>query len=125
MPAHLSGIFINKESGQVFRFYPDGLFLDCLVREESGQWDGSLLSAWLKREQVLNGVIQGHYTMTGTQIRFSTPGHFGDGRLVDYSGFYKNGKLVLDSLDHNTGRRHRAEEYKKIYPSKLPTTSSG
>jgi hypothetical protein len=112
--SHFSGMFANRETGQVFRFYPDGLFLDCLIRGENGQWDGSMLHAWFKREQILNGVIQGHYTMTGTHICFRTPGHFGDGRLVEYSGSYRNGKLVLDSLDHNTGRHLLHVEYCKI-----------
>jgi len=39
-------------------------------------------------------------------ISFSTPGHFGNGRLINYEGIYKKDKLILKSLNHNTGKKN-------------------
>ena len=60
-------------------------------------------------------VVRGKYSMIGNRISFSTTGHFGDGeRTIEYSGTYLKGKLILDSLDHNTGRRTKGIEYVQL-----------
>ena len=90
---------------QFFRFYEDGTFLDCLIEGIEGTVDGKQIHQWFRREKILSGVLQGTYLLNGKKISFSTPGHFGDGRLIDYRGEYKKDRLLLDSLNHNTGQR--------------------
>jgi hypothetical protein len=114
----IAGIF--RHDNQFFRFYPDGLFLDCLIQvrasEEKGL--GERIDQWFRRDQEVRGVLRGQYSMTGKRIQFSTPGHFGDGkRLVEYSGTQRKVVLVLDSLDHNTGRRTKAVEFMRVAES--------
>ena len=98
----ISGIFYCDE--QFFRFYPDGAFLDCLIRGIEEPIDKAQVRQWFRREKRVSGVLQGTYTMRNKVIVFRTPGHFGDGRLIEYEGEYKQDRLLLNSLNHNTGR---------------------
>jgi hypothetical protein len=57
------------------------------------------------------GVLQGIYTFSGKKLTFSTLNHFGDDQLICYEGEYKNDRLILNSLDHNTGRRIKEQVF--------------
>ena len=103
----IAGIFYCDV--QFFRFYLDGTFLDCLIGGIEGPVDGEQIRQWFRREKILNGVLQGTYSLDGKAIAFSTPGYFGDGRLIEYRGEYKNDRWVLDSLNHNTGQRIKGQ----------------
>lgn len=111
----ISGIF--RHDNQFFRFYPDGLVLDCLIQVSASEEArlGEAIGQWFRREQQVQGVQRGNYTMVGNRIQFSTPGHFGDGkRLIEYSGIQRKDRLILDSLDHNTGHREKGIEFKRV-----------
>ena len=98
----ISGIFHNDI--QFFRFYKDGIFLDCLIRGFNQSTDGERVCQWLQRENLPKGVFQGIYTFSGKKLTFSTLNHFGDDQLICYEGEYKLDRF-LNYLDHNTGRR--------------------
>ena len=99
----ISGIFYCDI--QFFRFYRDGILLDVLIKGNCDSIKYKELNHWFKREQVINGVLEGRYKFQNNMISFSTLGHFGNGRLTNYEGIYKKDKLILSSLNHNTGRR--------------------
>lgn len=103
----VDGIYYKEE--QFFRFYKDGTFLDCLIK---GSGDRKQVKNWLKKEESIAGVIQGRFTSKGNVMTFSTPGHFGDGRMIDYTGKI-NGRneIIFDSLNHNNGRRIKNEKF--------------
>lgn len=105
----LEGLYHSDD--QVFRFFRDGTFLDCIVRRCTDD-SGDLIRSWLTRGHA--SVLEGVYQRRGNKISFSTPGHFGDGRLVEYEGTVAADELVLDSLNHNNGRHLRAERFKRF-----------
>ncbi len=105
------GIYYNKM--QFFRFYKDGTFLDCLIK---GEGDIKLISNWFNKENSSQiGIINGHYTVVNNTITFSTTGHFGDGRMIDYKGKINGTKeIIFDSLNHNNGRKTKNEKFIKL-----------
>ncbi len=106
----LDGIYFNDV--QFFRFYKDGTFLDCLIK---GSGDRKQVKNWLKKEESIPGVIRGRFTCKDNVITFSTPGHFGDGRMIDYTGKMNGTKeILLDSLNHNNGRRIKNEKFVRL-----------
>jgi hypothetical protein len=106
----LDGIYYNDV--QFFRFYKDGTFLDCLVK---GRGDKKQVASWLKKENSIAGVLRGSYKSAGKTISFSTPGHFGDGRMIDFTGKISGSKeIIFDSLNHNNGKRLTNERFVKL-----------
>jgi hypothetical protein len=103
MKQTVTGIFYNDI--QFFRFYKDGVFLDCLIRGYDRLSDIERLCEGFQRENMGKGVLQGIYTLSGKKLTFSTLNHLGDNQWICYEGEYKNNHLILNSLDHNTGRR--------------------
>jgi hypothetical protein len=99
----LSGIFYCDI--QFFRFYKDGVFLDCLIKGIEEPTQATQIRHWFQREQLLNGVVQGSYIFKDKKITFSTPGHYGGDYSIDYEGKYEKDCLILNSLNHNTGRK--------------------
>lgn len=99
---------------QFFRFCKQRIFLDCLVRGATAG-DADEISSWLTCETDLAGVVRGTYAMEGKRISFKTPGHFGDGaRTIDYSGVRTDSGLILDWIDHNTGKQMVGVVYKQL-----------
>lgn len=106
----VDGIYYNSE--QFFRFYKDGTFLDVLIK---GAGDRKLVAGWLKKENPPSGVIKGRFTCKNNVIAFSTPGHFGDGRMIDYTRKINGNKeIVFESLDHNNGHRMKNGKFIRL-----------
>ncbi|WP_343632749.1 hypothetical protein [Fluviicola sp.] len=106
----LDGIYYNGV--KFFRFYKDGTLLDCLIK---GEGDRKQVAGWLKKENVISGVIKGRYTSRNGIISFSTPDRFGDGRMINYTGKANGGKeILLTSLNHNTGRKIVNERFVRL-----------
>jgi hypothetical protein len=99
----ITGVFYNDI--QFFRFYKDGVFIDCLIRGFDLSTDLERIYEWFQRENLSKGILIGNYTFKGRNISFGTLDRFGDGRSICYEGEYKKDRLVLNSLNHNTGRR--------------------
>jgi hypothetical protein len=98
----LFGIFYHDI--QFFRFYEDGFFLDCLIRENEEPIRAEQIQSWFQPNNSSNGIVRGCYTFRDKRVSFRMPGHFGHGYLIDYEGKHEKDHLVLNSLDHNTGR---------------------
>jgi hypothetical protein len=103
MKQTIVSIFYNDI--QFFSFYKDGVFIDCLIKGFDRPIEQKILYEGFQRENMGKGVLQGMYTFNGKKLTFSTLNHFGDDQLICYEGEYKNNHLILNSLDHNTGRR--------------------
>jgi hypothetical protein len=99
----ITGIFYNDI--QFFRFYKDKIFLDCLIRGFNQSTDREIICQWFQRENMIKGMSQGIYTFKDKKLAFSALNHFGNDKLICYEGEFKNNCLILNSLDHNTGRR--------------------
>jgi hypothetical protein len=98
-----TGIFFHDI--QFFRFYQEGVFLDCLIKGVEKPIHAEQIQHWFRQEKLLKGLVKGYYSCKDKRITFSTPGHFGQGYLIDYEGNHQKDYLLLNSLDHNTGHR--------------------
>ncbi|HWD80693.1 MAG TPA: hypothetical protein VG497_17490 [Kribbella sp.] len=85
------GIYSAGE--QVFRFAPDGVVLDVLVKPAPTAGQGPQLASWLRPG--LSGVHETTYVRTGRRISFSTVDHF-TGAPVAVTGSCHGDELVLD-----------------------------
>lgn len=112
-PARLSGIYASDV--QVFRFYPDGLVLDVLVKPAPDASHGPAIARWLRRESSLAGVHAARYVACGGRISFITPGHLGEGG-VEMSGTWRAGRLVLRA--RNGGRAAPERSFRLIWPAR-------
>ena len=117
----LSGIFYRDV--QFFRFYKDGVFLDCLIKARRGPVptyeEKEQIYSWFDRKKPSKGTLVGRYaarrqTAIRGDIRFNTPGHFWDGRLTEYVGKYDSKVLILTSPNHNTGRRLENQVFTRL-----------
>jgi hypothetical protein len=102
----ITGIFYNDI--QFFRFYKDGIFIDCLIKGFDPSTDSEKIYEGFQRKNLGKGTLLGNYTFKGKNISFTTfttLNHFGDERSICYEGEYQKDRLILNSLDHNTGRR--------------------
>ncbi|MFE0074491.1 hypothetical protein ACFWYW_37095 [Nonomuraea sp. NPDC059023] len=109
----LDGIYAGDE--QVFRFYPDGLVLDVLVRPAPTPQSGALIATWLRREDPPAGVHTARYTRDGGAYTFETTGHLRDEQVVVRATKAKD-HLVVDRRDG--GRLRRNLRFDRIYPEK-------
>ncbi|WP_049557855.1 hypothetical protein [Nonomuraea sp. SBT364] len=80
---------------QVFRFYPDGVVLDVLVKPAPGPAEGRLVETWLRRDPLLGGVHLARYELSGGVVTFTARGHLRD-EAVEVRGRWSGGRLVLD-----------------------------
>ncbi|MEU6711844.1 hypothetical protein ABZ897_10255 [Nonomuraea sp. NPDC046802] len=101
---------------QVFRFYPDGVVLDVLVKPSPGPDEGQAVAAWLHRDAPtpLNGVHVARYTLFEGVISFTTRSHFHNG-VVDVRGSWSRGRLTLDLRD--AGRVQSGLRFVRIWPT--------
>ncbi|MEV4891676.1 hypothetical protein AB0K48_20060 [Nonomuraea sp. NPDC055795] len=109
----LDGIYAGDE--QVFRFYPDGLVLDVLVRPAPTPRSGALIATWLRREDPPAGVNTARYTRDGGAYTFETGSHLRDEQVVVRVTKAKD-HLVVDRRDG--GRLRRNLRFDRIYPEK-------
>ncbi|MGW4498809.1 hypothetical protein ACWENR_09335 [Micromonospora sp. NPDC004336] len=115
--ARLSGIYASDI--QVFRFYPDGLALDVLVKPAPDATHGPAIARWLRRESPLSGVHAVRYAVSADRISLTTPGHFGAGD-VEVSGTWRGGRLVLRA--RHGGRAAPDRLFRLIWPVRTPGT---
>jgi hypothetical protein len=108
----LSGIYAADV--QVFRFYPDGLVLDVLVKPAPDASQGPAIARWLRRESLLSGVHAARYAVSAHRISFTTPGHLGRGE-VETSGTWRGGRLVLGA--RQDGRVTPPRQFRLIWPA--------
>ncbi|MBB5075496.1 hypothetical protein [Nonomuraea endophytica] len=107
----LDGIYAGEE--QVFRFYPDGLVLDVLVRPAATPQSGALIATWLRREDPPASVHTARYTRDGGAYTFETRGHLRDEQVVVQVTKAKD-HLVVDRRDG--GRPRRNLRFDRIFP---------
>ncbi|MFI6797132.1 hypothetical protein [Streptosporangium canum] len=108
------GIYAAEE--QVFRFYPDGVVLDVLVKPAPGPAEGQVIATWLHREAPapLNGIHLAHYDFSDGFISFTTRSHFRD-ETVGVRGRWSANRLILDRRDG--GRLRTGLHFLRIWPS--------
>jgi hypothetical protein len=111
--ARPSGIYAADV--QVFRFYPDGLVLDVLVKPAPNASIGPAIERWLRRESPPSGVHTARYTMSAHQISFTTPSHFGRGN-VEVSGTWRADRLILRVRHH--GHPAPEQHFGLIWPTR-------
>ncbi|WP_157248839.1 hypothetical protein [Nonomuraea typhae] len=109
----LSGIYACDL--QVFRFYPDGLALDVLVRPAPGPEQGPLIATWLRREAPPQGVHPARYTLAGGVYTFETRGHLRDEPVI-VQVTKRRDHLLVDRRDG--GRLQSDLRFVRIYPEK-------
>ncbi|WP_180903353.1 hypothetical protein [Nonomuraea indica] len=112
--ARPSGIYAAGE--QVFRFYPDGVVLDVLVKPAPGPAEGQAIAAWFHREAPapLNGIYVARYDFSEGSISFTTRSHFRD-ETVDMHGSWSAGRLILDRRDG--GRLQAGLHFLRLWPT--------
>ncbi|MFC4007888.1 hypothetical protein ACFOY2_11680 [Nonomuraea purpurea] len=108
-----SGIY--AAGPQVFRFYPDGVVLDVLVKPPPGPDEGQAVAAWLHRDAPapLNGVHVARYDFSEGAISFTTRSHFHNG-VIDLRGSWRRDYLTLDLRD--AGRVQPGLRFVRIWP---------
>ncbi|MEV6107982.1 hypothetical protein AB0M28_25245 [Streptomyces sp. NPDC051940] len=80
---------------QVFRFYPDGVVLDVLVKPEPGREHGAQIAGWLRRESPPRGVHTARYELLDGVLTFRSPSHLRDGEVIECTGTWRGGELRL------------------------------
>ncbi|WP_336208565.1 hypothetical protein [Nonomuraea sp. LPB2021202275-12-8] len=111
--ARPSGIYAAEE--QVFRFYPDGVVLDVLVKPSPGPAEGQAVATWLHREaEPLGGVHLARYEISDGSISFTTRSHFRD-ESVEVRGSWSAGRLVLALRE--AGRWRTERDFPRIWPT--------
>ncbi|WP_326819655.1 hypothetical protein [Streptosporangium sp. NBC_01756] len=108
------GIYAAEE--QVFRFYPDGVVLDVLVKPAPRPAEGQAIAAWLHRKASapLSGVYLAHYEFSEGFISFTTRSHFRD-EAIDVCGRWSVDRLILDRRD--AGRLQTGLHFLRIWPT--------
>ncbi|GAA2439511.1 hypothetical protein [Streptomyces macrosporus] len=91
-PAPVVGIYAAGR--QVFRFHPDGVVLDALVRPAPSPRDGAAIAGWLRRDNPLSGVHTARYDQRGPTIAFTTRSHLRE-EEVGVCGTWSRGRLTL------------------------------
>ncbi|MER5319229.1 hypothetical protein [Streptosporangium roseum] len=108
------GIYAAEE--QVFRFYPDGVVLDVLVKPAPGPAEGQAIATWLHRDAPapLNGIHLARYDFSEGFISFTTRSHFRDEAVV-VRGRWSADRLILDRRDG--GRLRTGLRFLRIWPT--------
>lgn len=105
-----SGIFAADI--QVFRFYPDGVVLDVLIKPAPTSANVSLIETWLRRESVLAGVHVTQYTLsTGNRVAFTSASHLYN-CMVEVDGVWSGRHMTLNLPEG--GRFQGAVRFERI-----------
>ncbi|MER7212492.1 hypothetical protein ABT340_36015 [Streptosporangium sp. NPDC000239] len=105
---------IHAAGEQVFRFFPDGVVLDVLVKPAPGPEEGRAIATWLNRDVPLGGVHVARYDLRDGVVSFTTRSHFLDG-AVEARGTWRGGRLVLDLRE--AGRTRTGVVFTRIWPA--------
>lgn len=98
---------------QVFRFFPNGIVLDVLVKPAPGPEHGALIASWLRPDTRNSAVHKTRYDRVGHRISLLTEDHFRGG-VVEVSGSCSRDELILDLQARD--RTQRQVRFRRIWP---------